>query len=123
LQARDRLQKKQQGFNKFWLLVSLCIWAALSTVPYLSKSPGIHFATICSGEDESVILIDRDGKPIKTETWCLDCIVQIFMSGPDFHIAELILNENIAAYDAPKTDLDKPQTIQFYFQTGPPKSV
>jgi hypothetical protein len=45
------------------------------------------------------------------------------MSDPSFSFAELILNENKAAYNAPKADFFKPQAVQHYYQTGPPEIV
>ena len=121
MQARDRLYKQQKSSSRFWISVSLCLWTLLSTLPYVNHSNGVYLATICSGEDEHIIVVDRNGKTIKSETWCLDCIVQISMSDPSFSFDELILNEHKAAHHAPKADFFKPQTVQHYFQTGPPE--
>ena len=123
MQARDRLYKQQKSSSRVWLSVSLCLWTVLSTLLYLNHTNGVYLATICSGEDEHIIVVDRNGQPIKSEIWCLDCIVQISMSDPSFSFAELILNENKAAYNATKADFFKPQAVQYYYQTGPPEIV
>ena len=123
MQARDRLYKQQKSSSRFWLSVSLCLWTVLSTLPYLNHNNGVYLATICSGEGEHITIVDGNGQPIKSETWCLDCIVQISMSDPSFSFAELILNEHKAAYNAPKADFFKPQAVQHYYQTGPPEIV
>ena len=103
--------------------MSLCLWTALSTLPYLNQSKGFYLATICSGEGKSVIIVDRKGQPIKAKTWCLDCIVHGFITKPSFTVAELILTEHNVAYTALKADLDKSKAVQHYFQTGPPEIV
>ena len=123
MQARDRLQKQQKSLNVFWVSVSLCLWTVLSTLPYLNQSKDLYLATICSGESKSIILVDIEGQPIKSKTWCLDCVVQVFRAEPSFSIADLILSERKAAYNALKADLEKPQAVQHYFQTGPPEIV
>ena len=113
MQTGDPLREEQESLNKFLFLASQCIliYSALGASPNLNKSSCIYFATVCSDEVESVILIDEDERPIKPETWCLDCIVQIFISGRIFIVAEMIFNENIAAYNARKTDQKKPPVI------------
>ena len=123
MQARDQLYKLQKSVNIFWLLVSLCLWTIICTLSYLNQSKGFYLVTICSGEGKSSIAVDRKGQPIKSKTWCLACIVQVFIAEPSFSIAELILNEHKVAYDALKADLDKPQAVPHYFQTGPPEIV
>ena len=104
MQARDRLYKQQKSSSRSWLSVSLCLWTVLSTLPYANHSNGVYLATICSGEGEHITVVDRNGQPIKSEIWCLDCIVQISMSNTSFSFAELILNENKAAYNATKAN-------------------
>ena len=121
MQAGDRLYKQHKNSSRLWLSASLCFWTVLSTLPYLNQSNGVYLATICSGEGKHIIVVDRNDQPIKSETWCLDCIVQISMSDPSFSFAELILNEHKAAYNSPKADFFKPQAVQHYFQTGPPE--
>ena len=123
MRARGRLYKQRKSFNMFWISVSLCLWTALSTLPYLNQSKGFYLATICSGEGKSVIIVDRKGQPIKAKTWCLDCIVHGFITKPSFTVAELILTEHNVAYTALKADLDKSKAVQHYFQTGPPEIV
>ena len=103
--------------------VSLCLLTILSTFPYLNQSKRLYLAPICAGGGESIVIVEREGQPIKSKTWCLDCIVHGFMAEPSFSVAELILNERKAAYNALKADLEKPQAVQHYFQTGPPEIV
>ena len=95
----------------------------LSTLPYLNQSKRLYLATICSGEGNSIIVVDREGQPIKSKTWCLDSIVRAFRAELSFRVAKLILNEHKTAYNALKADLGKPQKLQHYFQIGPPEIV
>ncbi len=121
VQAGDRLYKQQTSINIFWISVSLFLWTVLSALPYLNQSKGLYLATICSGEGKSVIIVDREGQPIKSKTWCLDCIVPGFITKQSFTVAELLLTEHKVAYNALKADLDKSKAVQHYFQTGPPE--
>ena len=122
MQARDRLYNQQKNLTIFRISASRCFWTALSTLPYLNQSKGLILATICAGEGKSVIIVDREGQPIKSKT-CLDCIVHGFITKPSFTVAELILTEHKVAYNALKADLDKSKSVQHYFQTAPPEIV
>ena len=123
MQSRYSHYQQQQSHKNLWFLVLLCLWTAVSTLHYASKSEGMYFATICSGDSENVILIDGDGNPVKSKDWCLDCIFQAFTPCTDFTLAELILNENKNTKITTRKSLSKPNLIQYYFQTGPPERV
>ena len=123
VQSRYSHYQQQKSHKNVWLLVLLCLWTAVSTIRYESKSEGMYFATICSGDSENVILIDGDGNPVKSKDWCLDCIIQAFTPCTDFTLAELILNKNKITKITTIKSLSKPNLIQYYFQTGPPERV
>ena len=103
--------------------MSLCLWTVLSILPYFNQSKRLILATICSGEGKSFIIVDREGQPIKSKTWCLDCIVHGFITKPSFTVVDVILAGHKVAYKALKADLDKSKAVQHYFQTGPPEIV
>ena len=123
MQARDRPHKQQKSSKVFRLSVFLCFYKMLSDLPYLNQFKRLYLATICSGDDNSIIVVDKEDQPVKSKTWSLDSFAQAFVAEPSFKVAKLILNEHKAAYNALKADLGKLQELQHNFQTGPPEIV